>query len=208
MLHTNRSVILGETYQPTEVVSSWGLCVLGALLPCLPVTGDELQHSPGKLLAPLSVALILTADRMHVKQKLLQRIVYTTPLQTHMPPSTMAGPSTAPDAGGCPLAPLGRAAPSGAGCPHMAIGFSDPSRGEEHDRLWQCVILPQHSSLICDSAITPMLPQRFARLCQFPIMFTFQFPFTRSSAGTNASLCGSDALCTGCECGTRRFGSG
>ena len=99
----NRSAILGDTYQPTEVPSSRGISVLAHFLPSLPVADDEPQHSPGTPAAPRSVAVILTADRMHVKQKLLQRIVCTTPVQTHMPPPK-AGTSIEPDAGAGPLA--------------------------------------------------------------------------------------------------------
>ena len=125
----NRSAILGDTYQPTEVLSSRGVSVLGHFVPSLPVTGDEPQDSPGKTGAPRSIAVILTAEQMHVKQKLRQSIVYTTPLQTHMPPS-MAGTSIEPAAGGGTLALLGKVAPTCAAAEAGGhTGRSDPEAG-------------------------------------------------------------------------------
>jgi hypothetical protein len=118
-------VILGDTCQPTGVPSSRGIRVLGHFVPSLPVTGGEPKDSRGKPTAPRSVAVILTTDRMHVKQKLLQMIVCTTPLQTHMARPTMVGSSIEAAAGG---GPIGSARQSGA---HMRCGRSGRSRRPE-----------------------------------------------------------------------------
>ena len=77
--------------------------VLGRFVPSLPVTGGEPKDSRGKLTAPRSVEVILPTERMHVKQKLLQRIVCTTPLPTHIPPPSMAGSSIEAAAGLWPI---------------------------------------------------------------------------------------------------------
>jgi len=67
-----------DTYQPRWASSSRGLSILRHPLPSFPVAVGELEGCPGKPAVRRSVAVILTAAGMHVKQKLLQRIVYTT----------------------------------------------------------------------------------------------------------------------------------
>jgi hypothetical protein len=69
-----------DTYQPRWASSSRGLSVWRHPLPSLPVAGGEPEGCPGKPAVRPSVAVILTAAGMHVKQKVLQRVVYTTDL--------------------------------------------------------------------------------------------------------------------------------
>jgi hypothetical protein len=54
-----------------------------------------------------------------------------------------------------------------------AVGLVMPRRSNGHYALWQCVILPQHSSLTYISAIASVLPQLFAQSYQFAMMPAF-----------------------------------
>jgi hypothetical protein len=77
-MRTDRFMIPHDTYRPRWASSSRGLCVSRHPLPSLPVAVGELEAGPGKPAVRRSVAVILTAAGMHVKQQVLQRIVYIT----------------------------------------------------------------------------------------------------------------------------------